>query len=127
MVFKPGRPLKRYIGACSCWSSNSRWYQRTESTCNTWRGNIVDWTSSVSYRFLVAIHDTFDTAREFQINTRVESRIATILLSCLVPVAVCMTYVVPSMVMLSSIPCPATRAAEPRNKIDHIFFPLSFF
>ena len=44
-----------------------------------------------------------------------------------VPLTVCRTYVVPSMVMVSSIPCAATRATDPRSRRNLIFLGGCFY
>jgi hypothetical protein len=116
MVFKPFRPLERHLRARTCLGSQGWSDERTKSTSNIGRSNVVNWTGSVSHGLLVAPHNAFDAAGEFEVHTGVECGIAAMLLVLDVPFAISGTYVVPSMVIVSSMPCAAARAAAPRSR-----------
>jgi hypothetical protein len=80
MILKPRRPLERNIRACSGYGCQSWRNERTESASNIGRSNVFDWAGAVRDGLLVAPHDPLDAAREFEVDTRVESGIAAYLL-----------------------------------------------
>jgi hypothetical protein len=88
MIFKPIRPLERHLRTRTCHSCQGWPDERTKSTSNIGRSNVVHWTGPVGYGLLVAPHNTFNAPGEFEVHTGVEGGIAAILSVFDIPLAI---------------------------------------
>jgi len=79
MIFEPRRPLERHVCSRTRHGSQSWRDERTKSTRNIRRGNIGDWAGAVCDGLLIAPHNAFDAAGEYQIDTRVKGGISELL------------------------------------------------